>query len=129
MVPVDHVADVIEAAHAGARSAVGTYHAVAGERAITVAELVALTTESFERPEPRFTSPGTGDGESVGAEFAPYFDVAVRFDDTRACELVGGPAPLAHDFIPAMLEYAQAARWGKRPLTRQAARERIAVAA
>jgi thioester reductase-like protein len=128
MVPVDRVADVLEAATL-APEASGTYHAVAGERAITVAELVALTTESFERPGPRFTTPGTGDGESVGAEFVPYFDVAVRFDDTRACELVGGPAPLAHDYIPAMLEYAQAARWGKRPITRQAARERIAVAA
>jgi thioester reductase-like protein len=126
MVPVDRVADVLEAATL-APEASGTYHAVAGERAITVAELAALTSDSFERPGPRFTTPGTGDGESVGAEFVPYFDVAVRFDDRRARELVGGPAPFAHDYIPAMLEYAQAARWGKRPITRQAARERIGV--
>jgi nucleoside-diphosphate-sugar epimerase len=127
MVPVDRVADVLEAATL-APEASGTYHAVAGERAITVAELVALTCESFERPAPRFTLPGTGDGESVGAEFVPYFDVAVRFDDRRARELVGGPAPVAHDYVPALLEYARTARWGKRPITRQAARERIAVA-
>jgi long-chain acyl-CoA synthetase len=128
MVPVDRVADVLEAATL-APEASGTYHAVAAERAISVAELVALTSESFGRPAPRFTPPGTGDGESLGAEFLPYFDVDVRFEDRRACELVGGPAPLAHDHVPAMLEYARTARWGKRSISRQAARERIAVAA
>jgi thioester reductase-like protein len=128
MVPVDHVADVLEAATL-APEASGTYHAVAGEHALTVAELVALTSESFGRPAPRFTPPGTGDSESLGAEFVPYFDVAVQFDDRRACELVGRSAPAAHDYVPAMLDYARTARWGKRPITRQAARERIAVTA
>jgi long-chain acyl-CoA synthetase len=128
MVPVDHVAAVLEEATL-APEASGTYHAVAGERAITVAELVSVTSESFGRPAPRFAPPGTGDDESVGAEFVPYFDVAVRFDDSRACELVGGPAPLAHDYLEAMLDYARTARWGKRSITREAARERIAVTA
>ena len=128
MVPVDHVADVLEAA-TFAPEARGTYHAVAGESAITVAELAALTSEAFGRPEPRFTRPGTGDAERLGAEFVPYFDVAVQFDDRRARALVGGPAPPAHEYAPAILGYARTARWGKRPLTRQAARERIAVTA
>jgi len=92
MVPVDRVADVLEAATL-APEASGTYHAVAGERAITVAELVALTTESFERPGPRFTTPGTGDGESVGAEFAPYFDVAVRWSALMNASPAGGVRP------------------------------------
>lgn len=126
MVPVDHVADVLEAATL-APEASGTYHAVAGDRGITVAELVTLTSEIFGRPAPRFTRPGTGDSDSLGAEFLPYFDVAVRFDDQRARALVGRRAPLAHDYVPAILDYARTAGWGKRPVTRQAARERLAV--
>jgi thioester reductase-like protein len=128
MVPVDHVAAVLEAA-TFAPEASGTYHAVAGKRAITFAELSALTSETFGRPEPRFTRPGAGGADNLGAEFVPYFDVAVRFDDRRARALIGRAAPAAHDYAPAMLEYARAARWGKRPLTRQAARERIGVIA
>jgi thioester reductase-like protein len=126
MVPVDHVADVLEAAVL-APEACGTYHAVAGERAITVDHLVALTSEIFGRPAPRFTPPGSGDPDSVGAEFLPYFDVAVRFDDHRARALVGGPAPLAHDYLPTILGYARTAGWGKRPATRQAARGGLVV--
>lgn len=128
MVPVDHVADVLEAV-TFAPDVSGTYHAVAGDQAITVAELVALTSEVLGRAAPRFTPPGTGDAESLGAEFVPYFDVAVQFDDRRARALVGGAAPPAHDYIPAMLHYARRCSWGKRPVTRQAARERVAVGA
>lgn len=127
IVPIDHVVDTIEAALAP--GADGTLHAVAGDGALRVAELVELTSALLGRPGPALRPPVGADadidGEGPGAVFAPYFDVAVRFGDERARAL-GLVAPAAAEVLPAILAYARRSRWGRRPLSRQAARERLA---
>jgi hypothetical protein len=40
-------------------------------------------------------------------------------------EPAGIRAPRLADYFGALIDYAEAARWGKRPMSRQAARERM----
>jgi long-chain acyl-CoA synthetase len=123
LVPVDHVTTVLHAA-ALDPAACGTYHAVAGDRAPRVSELMAQASALLDRPPPRIAHDRNGDADHPTAVFAPYFDVAVAFDDRRARALTG-PAPPG-DLLATMLRYARDTRWGKRPLSRQAARRQIA---
>ena len=121
MVPVDHVAEVIEqVAHAPEAS--GRYHAVAASRALSVNELIDAVCSQLDRRRPALTRPGTLPGGHPAEVFAPYFDVKTRFDDRRAEALTGSAAPEPRSYLPQLLEYGRAARWGKRPLTREAAR-------
>ena len=124
LVPVDHVVDVLEHA-ALAPGVCGTLHAVSGDRALRVAELVQRSSALLDRPAPRLVAPGGHGPDEPGAMFAPYFDVAVAFDRGRVGALGLGAAAPGAVFLPAILRYARAARWGKRPLTRQAARELV----
>ncbi len=58
----------------------------------------------------------------------PYFDMRVVFDDSRAREVLepaGIRAPRLADYFGHLIDYAEAARWGKRTMSRQAARERM----
>jgi len=123
MVPVDHVAAVIDRATFD-RDADGTYHAVAGERALSVAEVIERTTRALDRPAPRFTEPDALASDHPAAAYAAYFDVRVRFGDERARGLVGdaGRAVDPGDHLPKLLGYAVKVGWGKRPLSRQRAR-------
>jgi long-chain acyl-CoA synthetase len=115
VVPVDHVADVIEAAlEAGAPAVL---HAVASEHATTTIELAELAAAAFDREPPAFvdevaSSPA---GEAM-AIYYPYFDVAATFRADRARALGIEPPPLA-DYFPALVEYARATRWGRRALS------------
>ena len=121
LVGVDHVADLL--VHAAlAPGMTGTLHAVAGDGALRVRDLVARASELLARPAPRLTPPGAIAAEDPAAVFAPYFDVRVAFDDRRARRALGRSAPASEELLGALLDYAQAARWGKRPLTREAAR-------
>jgi thioester reductase-like protein len=122
LVPVEHVIDVLDAA-TFTPGANGTYAAVAGANAVTVAELIAMTCRLLDREPPSLTPPGHLTGDHQAAVFAPYFDVACHFGDERARTLLGHRAPSPADYFEALLEYGAIARWGKRPLTRQAARE------
>jgi len=123
IVPVDRVTDVLEAALADP-AASGTYHAVAGDRALRVAQLAHQACGILDRPVPALVSPGAADPADPAAVFAPYFDVAVSFDDSRARELAGETRAAG---LESALGYALFTRWGKRPITRQAAHERLAV--
>jgi long-chain acyl-CoA synthetase len=127
MVPVDWVADLIERA-AFDPDARGCFHAVAGDRALSVDELIDLVCDELDRPAPKLTTPGSLPPDHPAGVFAPYFDVKTRFDDRRATLLAGdvGPAPDPPSYLRALLDYGSAARWGKRPLTREAARARVA---
>lgn len=129
MVPVDYVADVI--AHAAFEpGAGGRFHAVAGDRALRVRELIGAVCGELELDPPELAPLDSLPPDHPAAVFAPYFDVDTRFDDTRARQLVGGdgpPHPLT--YIPRLLEYAHNARWGKRSLTREAARRLAGVRA
>ncbi|CAN5573934.1 N/A [soil metagenome] len=123
MVPVDYVAEVIEGAlyEPGAD---GAFHAVAGENALTVTELLKHTCDALDRPRPDLSPPGTLDPDHPAAVFEPYFDVYTIFGDRRARALLPdspGPPP-AEEYMPALIDYSLQTKWGKQPLTRQAAR-------
>jgi long-chain acyl-CoA synthetase len=121
LVPVDYVTEVIERA-AFQPGATGTFNAVAAGEALTVGELVEAIGRELDARPPRLTD-GTLPADHPGAMFAPYFDVQTAFDDRRARALMGdSAAPSPSSYLPVMLQYAQRARWGKRNLSRQAAR-------
>ena len=48
----------------------------------------------------------------------PYLDVACRFSTARTAERLGIAVPPLEEYLPALLEYAAEARWGKRPRPR-----------
>jgi nucleoside-diphosphate-sugar epimerase len=112
VVPVDHVADVIEAAMAWPTGPT-TVHAVAGERAPSASELAALAARELNVRMPDLDPTGA-DLPPGGLEvYAPYFTVHTRFDATRARAL-GLRPPNVQDYMGRLLDYAQETRWGKR---------------
>ncbi|MEA2428782.1 MAG: hypothetical protein QOF37_2410, partial [Thermoleophilaceae bacterium] len=121
LVPVDYVVDLLHRA-TFTEGLGGTFNAVAGDRALSVREVIDHGCRLLDRAPPQLTPPGSFDPEHPAAMFAPYFDVATRFDDRRTELGLGGQAPSAMDYLPRLLDYAQLARWGKRPLTRESAR-------
>jgi thioester reductase-like protein len=133
VVPVDYVAASLVALLD--RSDTGVFNIVAGHDAVTVEELLELACASFGRPRPELVEPGsTGAEDTVGqgSVFLPYFEVETIFDDSRARALLEPDGiratPLAECF-DALMEYAADAGWGKRQMTREAARRRVAPAA
>ena len=125
VVPVDYVADSI--VHLLDRSEAGVFNLVAGREAPTVAELVELGCERFDRPAPQLVPPGAPTALADGEVYVPYFDMRVIFDDARA-RAVLGPAgirpPRLADYFGRLIDYAEAARWGKAGVSREEARER-----
>ncbi len=138
VVSVDYVADAIFAISQQPVEPGATYHLTSGERATNVGELIDLAARRFGRPAPRVVHPLLFErlllprlerraGESVRAAlresrfYFPYFSIGLRYDDQRAraaLEPVGiRPAPLA-SYFDKLLDYAEAARWGKQPLSR-----------
>jgi thioester reductase-like protein len=127
VVPVDYVADVVLGL-AGAPE--GTYHAVAGEHASTVAEVIDLAAARFGVPAPAIVDPAVLD-EALARPmsepqrraleqariFFPYFRLGVRFDDRWARSILA-PAGVAAEPLPAyfdtLMDYAQHAAWGGR---------------
>lgn len=131
-VPVDYVTDGILAL-LDDEAARGTYNLVAGARALSAGELVALYSALTGRPPVRFAAPaedvtaGGGAAEggvpAGGEAFVPYFDVRCRFGDERARALLiraGAEKPEPADYLERLLAYARLAGWGKRPISRQA---------
>jgi long-chain acyl-CoA synthetase len=127
MVPVDYVAEVIERV-TFAPEAAGRYHAVAGERAVRVDELVDAICAEMDRPRPELSEPGSLPEDHPAGIFAPYFDVKTHLGNERGRDLAG-PAPEPLSYLPVLLEYGTAARWGKRPRTREAVRAGAGIAA
>ncbi len=127
LVPVDYVAEVIDGA-LHQPGAAGAYHAVAGDRALTVTELIERTCGALDRQPPELTPPGTLGPDHPAAVFEPYFDIHTRFGDQRARDLLpdGTVPPPPQDYMPGLIDYGLHTHWGKKPLTRQAARARAA---
>ncbi len=139
VVPVDYVADALFAL-SQCREAVGaTFHLTAGRYVSTVGELVELATASFKRPLPRLIEPSlylrlvhpllvraAPDERSRRALtrseiFFPYFSMRVGFDDRRtrvALRGAGIEAPPLHSYFDRLIEFALAAEWGRRRITR-----------
>jgi long-chain acyl-CoA synthetase len=126
VVPVDYVADTVLGL-AGAPS--GTYHAVAGEHAATVREVIELAARRFGLPAPTVVAPAMLD-EALSApmtapqrraldqarRYFPYFALRVRFDDRWTRGLLA-PAGIATEplegYFDTLMDYAQRAAWGR----------------
>ncbi len=116
----DYVADgllaLLQAPHAD-----GAYHLVAGAGALTVHEVGDLAADAFDRPAVELSSVPRTDGDDDDV-FAPYFDVACRFDDRRARGLLAAagvaPTSAAREF-GTLMRYADASLWGKRRPVRE----------
>ena len=142
VVPVDYVTDAIFALSQAPEAEGSTYHLTAGEGAASVGELVELATEHFKRPAPRLIAPqvyhrvlhpllvrASPDQRYRRAlarskVFFPYFAMAVAYDDRRsrvALRAAGIRPPPLRNYFNRLVEFALAAEWGRRPISRIAA--------
>jgi thioester reductase-like protein len=124
VVPVDYVADAIFHLLRDRPDVEGVIHATAGAEAVTIEELVELSCAALHRERPPI-DPGAAaalaERSDQAARYLPYFDVGVTFDATRAREVldpVGITPPPLESYFDTLLGFAQAARWGKRPIAR-----------
>ncbi|HEX7299907.1 MAG TPA: SDR family oxidoreductase [Solirubrobacteraceae bacterium] len=143
VVSVDYVADAVTALAQHPEAVNGTFHLTAGEHATTIGELGAMAVAGLDRAEPRLVSPrlyrrlvhpymmrraapSTRRLLERSAVYFPYFSMRLRFDDARSRALLAplgiAPSPLP-DYFERLLEFARAARWGRRPLGRAEAAE------
>ena len=132
VVPIDYVADGL--VHLLGRREAGVFNLVSGRNAPRVEELVNLASDRFDKPHPKLIEPLGPEhvGEDQGDVFVPYFDMRLVFDDARARAVLGPAgieAPLLRDYFGKLMDYAEAARWGKRPMSREQARVRVATPA
>jgi long-chain acyl-CoA synthetase len=130
VVPVDYVADGI--AKLIESDVTGTFNLVSGADVATVDELSELACAHFDRPRPPYADTGAfGDAtaDEHGAVYLPYFDMDVIFDDTRTREQLGLQAPRVRAYFDTLMDYADLAKWGKRGMAREAARDRVAAPA
>jgi long-chain acyl-CoA synthetase len=147
VVSVDYVADATFALGQAREAEGATFHLTAGAHASSVGELVELATAFFKRPAPRLIEPAlyrrvvhpllvrsSRDERYRRAlarseVFFPYFAARVRYDDRRSrvalCPTGIAPAPL-RTYFDRLVEFALAAEWGRRPISRAVAGERMA---
>lgn len=152
VVPVDYVADAIFELASRVGGAGHTYSLAAGPQASSVGELVRLSAQAFDRAQPLTVPPALYARtvhplllrRSRGAKrrwlqqapiFFPYFALRVRHDTSRAHEALAAaglePPPLA-TYFERLVDFAQAAKWGRRDVSRVEAagtRSRTALAA
>jgi thioester reductase-like protein len=119
VVPVDYVADA--AYGLATHGPGGTFHLVAGENASTVGRLLELSSAELEKPAPRVLPPllyrrlahpllrRRYVALRRSEVYFPYFDMRVRFATRRY-----PPAPPVESYFGRLIEFAQAARWGRR---------------
>jgi thioester reductase-like protein len=119
IVPVNYVADrTVELAASGPD---GTFHLVAGRNATTVGRLLDLTARHMDRKPPAVLPPRAYRrllhpwlrrkyrGLRSLEVYFPYFSMNVRFDDRGL-----GPGPPVEGYFHRLIDFAQAARWGRR---------------
>jgi thioester reductase-like protein len=150
VVPVDYVADAIFALSQAPEAEGATFHLTAGECVSCVGELVELASGFFNRSPPRLLEPavyrrvvhpllvrGVRDARARRAlrqseVFFPYFTVRVVYDDRRARVALRGsgirPTPL-RGYFDRLVEFALAAEWGRREISRASARANAGVIA
>jgi long-chain acyl-CoA synthetase len=144
VVPVDYVADAVLALAEGDDGVGETFHLVAGERASTVGELIALGQAELGGSPPRVVAPvlwrlaapllrrrmptRTRLVLERSDAYFPYFATRVRFDARRAQARLapaGIRPPALPEYFDRLIRFARAARWGRKPVPRA----RAAVAA
>jgi long-chain acyl-CoA synthetase len=146
VVSVDFVADAIFALSQAREAEGATFHLTAGTNASTVGELVELTAAFFARRPPRLIEPAVyrrlvhpllvraaGDERYRRAlkrseVFFPYFATRATYDDRRSrvalCGTGIAPSPL-RTYFDRLVEFAVASDWGRQPISRAAAAERV----
>jgi thioester reductase-like protein len=127
IVPVNYVADALVRLLDSRED--GVFNLVSGRDAPFANELVELACDRFDRPRPRVVEQGGPEDDDHGAVYLPYFDMELLFDDSRARELLepaGIRPPRLADYFGRLMDYAETVRWGKRAMTREEARERLA---
>jgi long-chain acyl-CoA synthetase len=144
VVPVDYVADAVHELSSQPLKESATYHIVAGSAATTVGHLIDLAAGHLGRRKPlvipprlyaslvypilRRTSAKLRHGLDRTRVFFPYFAMDVSYSDRRARERLepaGIGAPPIESYFGRLVEYAVNAQWGRRPVTRAAARRRL----
>jgi thioester reductase-like protein len=128
VVPVSYVADAIF--ELSQHDEPGrTYTLAAGPRASSVGELLELSADYFGMRRPRVIPPAaykrivhpvllrTSDERRQKAlraseVFFPYFAMRVRYDTTNA-QRSGITAPRLRDYFERLMDFAEAAKWGK----------------
>ncbi|HMJ34672.1 MAG TPA: SDR family oxidoreductase [Baekduia sp.] len=128
VVPVDYVADVVLGL---ADAPSGTYHAVAGEHASTVRDVVELAARRFGLAAPAIVDPVLLD-EALARPmtdqqrqaldrarvFFPYFALGVRFDDRWARNVlapIGVRSEPLEGYFDTLMDYAEREAWGGSP--------------
>jgi thioester reductase-like protein len=138
VVPVDYVADAVHALAEAPEAAGQTFHVVAGARASTVGEIVRMAGERFTARQPKIVPPAAYHAViakivekrapssarrmlASNEVYFPYFAMRVRYDDARARAILEPrgiePAPLG-TYFDRLMDYAEAARWGRRTVAR-----------
>jgi long-chain acyl-CoA synthetase len=143
VVPVDFVADGVVALAQHPEASGGTFHLTAGPRVSSVGEIMAMNRGRFDHPSPKLipprayrrwvhpvvmkrAAPSTRRVLDRSEVYFPYFSMRMRFDTARAralLEPMGIAPPALDDYYDRLIEFARAARWGRRPLDRGAAAE------
>ena len=138
VVPVDYVADAVHALSEAPEAAGQTFHIVAGSHASTVGEIVRLAGDRFNARQPRIVPPvayravigrivekrAPASARRLLASnevYFPYFEMRVRYDDARARAILepqGITATPLRSYFDRLMDYAQAARWGRREVAR-----------
>jgi thioester reductase-like protein len=144
VVPVDFVADAVFELTEQPTQSGEVNHLVAGPRATTVGRLVDRASAYFQRPAPRLIAPRLyrrlvhpalvrlSKGRRRKAlerteTLFPYFTMRVRFENRRTAARLrraGIEAPAVDGYLERLLDFAVAARWGRRPVSRMEARRR-----
>ena len=137
VVPVDYVADAIEALGRGSEHAGRTFHLAAGpEGSMTIEEMAGVVREFFGGRPPRYVDPDFfmtwlrpladlviwGKKRRViregGRFFIPYFSGNPHFDTTEAQAALaplGVEAPRVEQYLTTIFEYARSTDFGRRP--------------
>jgi thioester reductase-like protein len=145
VVPVDYVADAVFELSRDPVDRFRTYNLVAGRHATTVGRLIELSADRLRRREPTVIPPAlfksvvypmlrrhrsVGKGLERSSVFFPYFAMDVKYDNQRArsrLEPAGITAPPIESYFDRLVDFAQAAEWGRRPVTRAQAADRFAL--
>jgi nucleoside-diphosphate-sugar epimerase len=142
VVSVDHLADAIVALTASPAATGGTFQIVGGRHATTLGELAVLAARRFRRRQPLLVSPRLyralvhplllrrGDDRMQqrlrrSEAYFPYFSLDLRFDDSCARELLdplGIQATPIAEYFDGLMDFAEAAAWGRNPIGPAAAR-------
>jgi thioester reductase-like protein len=145
VVPVDYVADAVFELSDRPPAEDRTYHLTAANQATTVGNLMDMTRRHFDRSPPKVINPTLyrwlihpllrrrAKGVQRKAleqslAYFPYFWMRVVYDDQNAraaLEPAGvSMSPLEH-YFDRLIDFANATRWGRRPMGRAEALARV----